>query len=304
LKIGDLLQSVRPTQWTKNLFVFAALIFAQKIFDGPLLLRACAAFVVFCLFSGSVYLINDVLDYEEDRNHPKKSRRPIAAGRVGRRTAVVFAILLAAVSLAGAFFLSSGFFIVGAVYLVLQISYSIKLKHVVILDVFIVASGFVLRVVAGGLVIHVQLSSWLLICTTLLALFIAMSKRRHELVLLEEGAPNHRPILKEYSAYLLDQMISVVTASCVTAYAFYTTARETVDKFHTHRLTWTIPFVLYGIFRYLYLVHRKEQGGSPTDILLTDRPLLATVALWGLAIVLIVYTAPGGPFGHPGEVGP
>ena len=289
MKIGDLLQSVRPAQWTKNLFVFAALIFAMKIFDGPLFLRACGAFVIFCLFSGSVYLINDVLDFEEDRNHPKKSRRPIAAGRVGRRTAVVFAGLLAAASLAGAFILSPGFFIVGAVYIGLQIAYSIKLKHVVILDVFIVASGFVLRVVAGGLVIHVQLSSWILICMTLLALFIAMSKRRHELVLLEEAAPAHRPILKEYSAYLLDQMISVVTASTVIAYCLYTVSEDTVKKFGTSHLIYTTPFVLYGIFRYLYLVHKKGLGGSPEELILKDKPLAVSVLLWIATVVGILY---------------
>lgn len=289
MKISDLLQSVRPTQWTKNLFVFAALIFAQKIFDGPLLLRACAAFVVFCLMSGSIYLVNDIMDYEEDRVHPKKSRRPIAAGRIGRGTAAAVAVVLAAVSLAGAFFINPGFFIVGAVYIGLQIAYSIKLKHVVILDVFIVASGFVLRVVAGGLVIHVQLSSWLLICTTLLALFIAMSKRRHELVLLEEGAPNHRPILKEYSAYLLDQMISVVTASTVIAYCLYTVSEDTVKKFGTSHLIYTTPFVLYGIFRYLYLVHKKGLGGSPEELILKDKPLAIAVLLWIATAVGILY---------------
>ena len=184
MNIGDVFRSLRPSQWTKNLFVFAALVFAQKILDGPLVLRTLGAFGIFCLLSGSIYLVNDVLDYEEDRVHPKKSRRPIAAGLIRRGTAAGMAVFFAAVSLAGAFVLSPGFFIVGAVYFVLQIAYSIKLKHVVILDVFIVASGFVLRVMAGGIVIHVPLSSWLLICTTLLALFIAMSKRRHELVLL------------------------------------------------------------------------------------------------------------------------
>lgn len=289
MKIGDLLQSVRPTQWTKNLFVFAALIFAQKIFDGPLLLRACAAFVLFCLLSGSIYLVNDIMDYEEDRVHPKKSRRPIAAGRIGRGTAAVVAVVLAAASLAGAFFLSPGFFVVGAIYFVLQISYSIKLKHVVILDVFIVASGFVLRVVAGGLVIHVQLSSWLLICTTLLALFIAMNKRRHELVLLEEAASTHRPILKEYSAYLLDQMISVVTASTVIAYCLYTVSEDTVKKFGTSHLIYTTPFVLYGIFRYLYLVHKKGLGGSPEELILKDKPLALAVLLWIATAVGILY---------------
>ncbi|MCX6562399.1 MAG: decaprenyl-phosphate phosphoribosyltransferase [Candidatus Aminicenantes bacterium] len=289
MNIGDLIRSLRPSQWTKNLFVFAALVFARKILDGPLVLRTLAAFGIFCLLSGSIYLVNDVLDYEEDRIHPKKSRRPIAAGLIRRGPAAGMAVVLAAVSLACAFVLNPGFFIVGAVYFVLQIAYSIKLKHVVILDVFIVASGFVLRVMAGGLVIHVPLSSWLLICTTLLALFIAMSKRRHELVLLEENASAHRPILKEYSAYLLDQMISVVTASTVIAYCLYTVSEDTVKKFGTSDLIYTTPFVLYGIFRYLYLVHKKGEGGSPEELILKDKPLAVSVLLWIATAVGILY---------------
>ena len=289
MNIGDVFRSLRPTQWTKNLFVFAALVFARKILAGPLVLRTLAAFGIFCLLSGSIYLVNDVLDYEEDRIHPKKSRRPIAAGLIRRGPAAGMAVVLAAVSLACAFILSPGFFIAGAVYFVLQIAYSIKLKHVVILDVFIVASGFVIRVVSGGLVIRVPLSSWLLICTTLLALFIALSKRRHEIVLLEENASAHRPILKEYSAYLLDQMISVVTASTVIAYCLYTVSEDTVKKLGTSDLIYTMPFVLYGIFRYLYLVHKKGQGGSPEELILKDKPLALSVLLWIATAVGILY---------------
>lgn len=289
MSVGDVVRSLRPAQWTKNLFVFAALVFARKIFDAPLFLRTLGAFAVFCLLSGSIYILNDVLDYDEDRIHPKKSRRPIAAGRIGRGRAAVLAVVFAAASLACAFALSSALFVVAAVYFVLQVAYSIKLKHVVILDVFLVASGFVLRVVAGGVVIHVQLSSWLLICTTLLALFIAMSKRRHELVLLEDDASSHRPILKEYSAYLLDQMISVVTASTVIAYCLYTVSEDTIRKFGTSHLIYTTPFVLYGIFRYLYLVHKKGQGGSPEELVLKDKPLAVTVFLWIATAVAILY---------------
>jgi 4-hydroxybenzoate polyprenyltransferase len=184
-------------------------------------------------------------------------------------------------------------------YLGLNLLYSFKLKNVVILDVLAISLGFVVRAVAGGVVIEVQISPWLLICTILLALFLALSKRRHELVSLEDAA-EHRAILAEYSPYLLDQMIAVVTSSCLMAYAFYTTAEETRAKFHTDKLAWTIPFVLYGIFRYLYLVHQKEQGGSPSEILLTDRPLLIAVALWGAAAVWIVYSSAGvpTPMGH------
>lgn len=196
---------------------------------------------------------------------------------------------------AAAFLLGSAFGLSGLAYLALNLAYSFQLKNVVILDALSVSVGFVLRAVAGGLAVRVQVSDWLLVCTLLLALFLALAKRRHELVSLSEQAREHRSILAEYSPYLLDQMISVVTASCVTAYAFYTLSPETHEKYQTSALAWTIPFVIYGVFRYLYLVHRKEQGGSPTDILITDRPLLLTVALWAVTIVAIVYAAPGAP---------
>jgi 4-hydroxybenzoate polyprenyltransferase len=197
--------------------------------------------------------------------------------------------------LALSFTLGVPFAACAVLYLGLNLLYSFSLKEVVILDVLAISMGFVLRAVAGAVAIGVLISDWLLICTILLALFLTLSKRRHELTSLSDTAVSHRPTLQEYSPYLLDQMIAVVTASCVTSYAFYTTAQETRDKFQTDRLAWTLPFVLYGIFRYLYLVHRKEQGGSPTDVLLTDRPLLVAVALWALTVVVILYTAKGLP---------
>ena len=280
---------MRPAQWTKNLFVFAALIFAQKFFSGPLFLKSVAAFLVFCLVSGAFYIFNDLQDREEDRAHPKKSRRPIARGEISPAQALAVSMLLAGGSLVAAFFLNRPFFIAVAIYVLLQLGYSLKLKQVVILDIFVIAAGFVIRVVAGGLVIDVPISSWLLICTTLLALFLSMSKRRHELVLLEDKATNHRPILKEYSAYLLDQMIAVVTASTLIAYCLYTISPETVEKFGTEHLVWTSAFVLYGIFRYLYLVHQKGKGGSPEELVLQDKPLLLNIVLWIGAVILILY---------------
>jgi 4-hydroxybenzoate polyprenyltransferase len=289
LTIRDLLQSLRPTQWTKNLFIFAPLVFALDFFKPDPWLKTGAAFAIFCLFSGALYLANDVLDLEEDKRHPKKSMRPLASGRMAKSEAVSAAVILAVLSLALAFVLNRNFFIVCLVYGILQLAYSLKLKHVVILDVFLIAAGFVIRVVAGGLVIDVPLSSWLLICTMLLALFLAMSKRRHELVLLEGNAASHRPILKEYSAYLLDQMIGVVTASTVIAYCLYTVSGETVAKFGTNNLIFTTPFVLYGIFRYLYLVHQKGKGGSPEELVIMDRPLLLDIVLWIAAVIIILY---------------
>jgi 4-hydroxybenzoate polyprenyltransferase len=289
MKINALLKSMRPVQWTKNLFVFAALIFAQKFFSVPLLLKSFAAFLVFCLVSGALYIFNDLQDREEDRAHPKKSKRPIAKGEIGKTEALAVFVLLAGGALIAAFFLNRYFFIAVVIYFFLQLGYSLKLKQVVILDIFVIAAGFVIRVVAGGLVIDVPISSWLLICTTLLALFLAMGKRRHELVLLEDRATDHRPILKEYSAYLLDQMIAVVTASTLIAYCLYTISAETVEKFGTEHLVWTSAFVLYGIFRYLYLVHQKGKGGSPEELILQDKPLLLNIVLWIGAVILILY---------------
>ena len=284
-----IIKSMRPAQWTKNLFVFAALIFARKFFSSRDLALSVGAFLVFCLVSGAFYIFNDIRDCEEDRLHPKKCLRPIAHGDLGRGQAMAVFVVLSIIGLAAAFLLRPQFFYAVAVYLAIQLAYSLKLKQVVILDIFVIAAGFVIRVIAGGLVIDVPISSWLLICTTLLALLLAMGKRRHELVLLEERATNHRAILKEYSAYLLDQMIAVVTASTLIAYCLYTISAETVAKFGTEHLIWTAAFVLYGIFRYLYLVHQKGKGGSPEELILQDKPLLLNIVLWIGAVVLIIY---------------
>jgi 4-hydroxybenzoate polyprenyltransferase len=290
---ASLLISLRPEQWTKNVVVFAALGFGMQLFDPRALARTVLAFIVFCGLSGVVYLMNDVMDREGDRRHPLKARRPIASGDLSPGAALTAAAIIAAGALGLAFWLGVRFAIVSAVYLALLAAYSKQLKHVVILDVMTLAIGFVLRAVAGAVVINVAISHWLLVCTILLALFLALSKRRHELVLLADGAAEHRRILGEYSPYLLDQMIGVVTASTLIAYIFYTISPETQQKFQTQWLGLTIPFPLYGIFRYLYLVHRKEGGGSPTAMLMNDRPLLVCVALWAIAVVVIIYR----PFG-------
>ena len=285
----NLLISLRPAQWTKNLLVFAGLVFAKKLFDPAAVLTAVEAFIIFCALSGVVYLVNDVMDRESDRRHPTKSRRPIAAGDLPVSAALVAAGVIGAVALTAAFAIGWRFGAVAAAYLGLQALYSGPLKHLVIIDVLTIAIGFVLRAVAGAVVLNVVISHWLFVCTILLALFIALAKRRHELVLLADDASSHRPILGEYSSYLLDQMIAVVTASTLIAYIFYTISPETEQKFGTTWLGLTIPFPLYGIFRYLYLVHRREGGGSPADLLLNDRPLLACVTLWVVAVVLIIY---------------
>ena len=287
--ILSLVLSLRPAQWTKNLFIFAALMFGERLLDIRSVLLATAAFAIFCVLSGVVYLVNDVLDRDADRRHPIKMRRPIASGELPVRVAVIAAMVLGGAALAAAFFLNGLFGILAASYVGLLMLYSLALKHVVIIDVLIISIGFVLRTAAGAVAIAVAISPWLYIMMILLALFLALTKRRHELVLLADGATGHRRILEEYSPYLLDQMISVVTASTIVGYAFYTVSPDTVAKFETDMLGLTLPFPLYGIFRYLYLVHQKEGGGSPAEMLLNDRPLLICVALWVVAVAIIIY---------------
>jgi len=289
----NLLVSLRPGQWTKNLFVFAGLMFGRRLLDPIAVVQSVSAFAIFCALSGVVYLINDVADRESDARHPIKRQRPIASGALAPSVALVWALVLGVAAVGAAFWLRPLFGAIAVVYVSLQALYSARLKHVVIIDVLTIAIGFVLRVAAGAIVIAVPMSHWLLVCTILLALFLALSKRRHELVLLADGAGGHRRILDEYSPYLLDQMIGVVTASTLMAYIFYATDAETAQKFGTSLLGLTIPFPLYGIFRYLYLVHQKEGGGSPSELLSNDRPLLLCVALWGLLMAILIYTPLG-----------
>jgi len=287
--VANLIISLRPDQWTKNLIVFAALIFAVKLLDPAALALASAAFLIFCVLSGCVYLINDVSDREADRQHPLKRLRPIASGALGAGTALAWAVGLSVGALAAAYALRPLFALTAAAYLALFVWYTRSLKHVVILDVMSIAIGFVLRAVAGGLVIGVPISDWLLVCTILLALFLGLAKRRHEITMLADGASGHRRILEEYDPYLLDQMIAIVAAATLVVYIIYCASPETAERFGTPLLVLTTPFPIYGIFRYLYLVHRKHGGGSPSDLLLRDRPLLSCVALWGVAVVTIIY---------------
>jgi 4-hydroxybenzoate polyprenyltransferase len=284
-----LLRSMRPKQWTKNAIIFAPLIFSQNFLKAHLVLEAVLAFATFCALSGAVYIVNDLLDIKQDRKHPLKCRRPLASGLLNPRAAVLcLAALLAGLTLATLAFLNWQFASIAAGYLVLQLCYSSWLKHIVIIDVFCIAAGFLLRVAAGAVAIEVSFSTWLFFCTILLALFLALSKRRHELVLLEDSAGEHRRILDEYSTGLLDQMISIVTTATLIAYILYTVSPETVAKFGSDRLKYTIPFVLYGIFRYLYLVYQKNEGGSPEKALLNDRPILFSVLLYGLAVCAVL----------------
>ena len=287
--VANLIISLRPDQWTKNLLVFAALIFAVKLLDPAALANASAAFLIFCALSGAVYLVNDVSDREADALHPVKRMRPIASGALSPAAALGWAAALSVVALAAAYWLQPMFAVSASAYLALFVLYTRWLKHIVILDVMSIAIGFVLRAEAGGLVIGVPVSDWLLVCTLLGALFLGLAKRRHEITMLGDGAKGHRRILEEYDPYLLDQMIAIVAAATLVVYVVYCASPETAERFSTQLLVLTTPFPIYGIFRYLYLVHRKHGGGSPSDMLLRDRPLLSCVALWGIAVILIIY---------------
>ncbi|MEY4931994.1 MAG: hypothetical protein RLZZ403_314 [Pseudomonadota bacterium] len=287
--VANLIISLRPDQWTKNLLVFAALIFAVKLLDPAALANASAAFLIFCALSGAVYLVNDVSDREADALHPVKRMRPIASGALSPAAALGWAAALSVVALAAAYWLQPMFAVSASAYLALFVLYTRWLKHIVILDVMSIAIGFVLRAEAGGLVIGVPVSDWLLVCTILGALFLGLAKRRHEITMLGDGAKGHRRILEEYDPYLLDQMIAIVAAATLVVYVVYCASPETAERFSTQLLVLTTPFPIYGIFRYLYLVHRKHGGGSPSDMLLRDRPLLSCVALWGIAVILIIY---------------
>ncbi len=286
-----LLHTTRPKQWVKNFIVFACIVFSMRLFEIELLFRNFLAFVLFCVLSGTVYIINDCADLEHDRLHPVKSKRPIASGIVAPAFAMRAAAVLTIVGLGGAFLLGTSFGVVALAYYVLVALYSFYLKNVVILDVFSIALGFVIRALAGAVVINEPISAWFLVCTMFLALFLALAKRRHELLLLEGEAHKHRKALAEYSEVFLDQMIAVVTTSTVICYAMFTVSSESLEyqRYGTHYLIYTVPFVVYGIFRYLYLSYHKKQGGSPTKILLTDKALLLDMALWFCACSFILY---------------
>ncbi|OGF50734.1 MAG: phosphoribose diphosphate--decaprenyl-phosphate phosphoribosyltransferase [Candidatus Firestonebacteria bacterium RIFOXYA2_FULL_40_8] len=281
--------SLRPKQWTKNFLIFAALIFSQKLNNPNCVTETIIGFLIFCIISGSIYTLNDIVDKEKDKLHPKKSKRPIASGKLPVSYAILSFIFFSVLGVVSAFNLETNFGWVAVIYIALQILYTFNLKNVVILDIFVIAIGFVLRVVAGAEIITVEVSSWLLVCTLFLSLFLALGKRRFELLKLDKKATSHRSSLKEYNVSLLDQMITVVTSATVVAYAIYTLSPETKQHFHTENLIYTLPFVLYGVFRYLYLIYQKETGGNPEEILVTDIPLIIDILLYGLTVWYIIY---------------
>ena len=286
--LTGLIKTMRPKQWIKNVFIFAPLVFDVKLFDPRYLARIVAGFALLCLVSGTVYIINDLADIDKDRQHPKKRNRPLAAGQLGTGAAIIAAIIIPLVALPLGFLLNYALGAILAGYLLLQIAYSFWLKNIVIIDVLVVASGFLLRVAAGVPLVEAErFSPWLYVCMTLGALLVGFGKRRHELVLLKENANAHRSSLEEYNLPLLDHIINIVTSSTLLAYALYTFSAEGLPPNHTMMLT--IPFVLYAIFRYLYLIHVKGLGGAPEEIALHDRPFQVTVILWGLSVVVVMY---------------
>lgn len=294
--LRDLIMTTRPHQWTKNGVVFAGLIFSRNALDPHLVLRSLLAFIIFCAVSSASYIVNDVVDLERDRQHPEKRRRPIASGALPAKIALLVAVLLYLAALGLAWFLGVAFWLTALVYALLILSYSFTFKRMVILDVLVIAVGFVIRAIAGVKALvpaapttELEISPWLLICTLFLALFLATGKRRQEIGMLEKAAAEHRRTLSQYSPRLLDLMMAVMTAVTLLAYATYTIAPATVRKVHSPSLVYTVPFVVYGIFRYCYLVLERRSGGNPAEVLLTDGPLLVNILLWLGMVAVILY---------------
>ncbi|HAD05627.1 MAG TPA: decaprenyl-phosphate phosphoribosyltransferase [Anaerolineaceae bacterium] len=286
--LSALIKSMRPRQWSKNVFVLAAVVFDKKLLNPEAVGKSLAGMILFCLLSSSVYLINDILDAEADRNHPQKRNRPIASGKLPVAVAAIAAFLLIIITIPLSFLLSNLFGWIALIYFLVNLAYSTRLKHIPLIDVLIIAAGFVLRVAAGVSLIEVErFSPWLYVVTTLLALYIGFGKRRAELTLLQNDANNHRRVLDGYNLALLDQLITIVSGTTIVAYSLYTFSAPNLPDNHSMMLT--IPFVIYGIFRYLYLIQVEQAGGAPEDIVLTDRPLQITVLLWGLSVLFVFY---------------
>nr|WP_035300592.1 decaprenyl-phosphate phosphoribosyltransferase [Brevibacillus thermoruber] len=281
--VGLLFEQMRPKQWSKNLLVFAALLFSFPNVTTDMIVHSIFGFFLFSLVSGTVYILNDFIDREADRQHPDKRNRPMASGALNPYVALFFGAIVLLFSIIMAFRFNGAFGALLTLYFVNNVAYSFRLKHVVIVDIMVIASGFVLRAIGGALVIEVPFTPWFLICTMLLALFLAISKRRHELMLLQENKTGHRKVLERYNADLLNQLNSIVTSATIISYALFT-----FTSGRTLHLMWTIPFVLYGIFRYLYLIHVEGKGGKPDKLLFEDKHILFTVILYALTVMIIL----------------
>jgi 4-hydroxybenzoate polyprenyltransferase len=285
-----LIRTMRPRQWTKNVIIYAGLVFDGQLLMLNSLLRVTAAFVLLCLVASTIYIINDLVDIEADRQHPRKKKRPLPSGQLSPRTAVAAAVLIPLLSMAAAVYLSPQFAVVLILYFVIHVLYSFWLKNIVIIDIMAITAGFVLRVAAGVVVVQVaNFSPWLYACTGLLALFLAIGKRRQELILLAENAQNVRVTYKDYNLALLDEMLRLVMTGTFVAYLLYTVESQTIMVANTNLALITVPFVLYGLFRYMYLIYVRNEGSAPDELLLQDRPLLASIVLWGLTFIAILY---------------
>ncbi|MBM4241559.1 MAG: decaprenyl-phosphate phosphoribosyltransferase [Euryarchaeota archaeon] len=280
--IKELIISMRPKQWYKNLVIFIGIIFSFNFLNLGMWIYTLSAFAIFCILSGSIYIINDIIDVEKDRKHPQKRKRPVASGKFKKMHALLFAIILIVIAFIGAYLINSMFLVISIIFFLLIIVYSLFLKNIIIVDILVISIGFVIRAIAGALAISVFVSPWLIICAFLLALFLALGKRRHELVLLEDEAKNHRKILENYSTEMLDQMINITTSVLIMSYSLYTFFSSKMY------IMLTIPIAFYGIFRYLLLVHAKNLGGEP-EMLFKDRGMLFSTILWVVLVVLVLY---------------
>ena len=288
-EVKFILISMRPRQWVKNAFLFSGLVFSRNLFQTELLMKVSLGFILFCLAASSIYIFNDIQDREKDRRHPEKRRRPITLGNLLVKKAYFVSILLGVTTLVFASVLDLTFFAILLTYILLNLAYSLKLKQVVILDIMCIAFGFVLRILAGTTLGRITPSDWLIVCTMTISLFLGFSKRRNELVFMVNNADDQRKVLADYSLPFLDQMIAMVTACTVMSYILYTVSSETVARFGTRNLIFTIPFVLFGIFRYLYLIYHKRRSEEPTDLILRDFPSLFNILLWLGMVILIIY---------------
>jgi len=288
-QIITLLEALRPRDWIKNTFVLAGAIFAERLLVPGVLAKVAAGFILFCFGASAVYLFNDFMDVEKDRLHPQKAKRPLPSGRLKKKVAIVFAAIIVSIVVPLSFYLKPEFALWVLTYVVMNALYSIKLKDFVVLDVMMVAAGYVIRVMAGCSLASVAPSDWLIVCTMTMSLFLVFCKRRQELILVTNSGKTSRQTLKDYSMGFLDQMIAIVTAATLISYVLYTLSQETVAKFGTRKLILTSPFVLYGIFRYLYIIYQKDAGGNPTDTLFSDPPLFINALLWAFTVFIIIY---------------
>jgi len=285
----DIIKLIRVPQWIKNLFVFIPVVYSRNLFHPDYLVKSITAFIIFCLLSSVVYVINDIVDAEADRHHPMKKNRPVASGKISSADALTIAIVLFAIGVFLSIFTNVMFIIFASLYLAINIIYTFKLKHIVLLDIFSIAAGFMIRVTAGAVIISVEISSWLILTTMFLSLFLAVMKRRSELYVMGDELSSTRKVLEYYSPNFIDQLAAITAAGVIISYALYTVSQRTITVFQTEHLIYTTPFVVYGIFRYMFLVINRNKGENTTEIMVTDISMIVNILLYGLTTILLVY---------------